>query len=143
MVKKGFVMRTLLTVLISLTLAAAAVAESRQGGGSRGSPGGARSFSGASVRLVGGSRVYGAVYYGGYGYAYGYPYRRYYYAPHYYTPYYYAPYYYDPYYYDPHYYSLYAYGYPYRYYAPLVPRVAVAIRPGVIVGVGWRTFGPH
>jgi hypothetical protein len=132
-------MRTLLTVLISLTLAAAAVAESRQGDGSRGSPGGARSFSGASVRLVGGSRVYGAVYYGGYGY----PYRRYYYAPHYYTPYYYtpyyyAPYYYDPYYYDPHYYSPYAYGYPYRYYAPLVPRVAIALRPGAIVSVGWR-----
>jgi len=127
-------MRTLLTALISLTLAAAAVAQSRHGGGSRGSPGGARSFSGASVRVVGGGRVYGGGYYGGYGYAYGYPYgpyRRYYYAPYYYALYYYAP------------YNVYAYGYPYGYYAPLVPPVAIAIRPGVIAGVGWRTFGPH
>jgi hypothetical protein len=121
-------MRTLLTALISLTLAAAAIAQSRHGGGSRGSPGGARSFSGASVRVVGGSRVYRGVSYRGYGYAYGYPYRRYY------APYYYAPYYYPP-------YNFYAYGYPY--YAPLVPPAAIPIRPGVIVGVGWRTFGPH
>jgi hypothetical protein len=124
-------MRTLLTALISLTLAAAAVAQSRHGGGSRGSPVGARSFSGASVRVVGRSRVYGGVYYGGYGYAYGYPYRRYYYAPYYYAPYYYAP------------YNFYAYGYPYGYYAPLATPVAIPIRPDVIVGVGWRTFSPH
>jgi hypothetical protein len=119
-------MRTLLTVLISLTLAAAAVAQPRV--------------------VVGGGRFYPRAYHGGYAYGYGYPYGRYY-APYYPAPYYaasyyYRPYYYPPYYYAPYYYGAYAYGYPYGYYAP-VPRVAIAIRPGVIVGAGWRTFGPY
>ena len=150
-------MQTFLTVLMSLTLAASAVAQSRQGGGSRGSStgeahwfsgGGVSRFNGGSVSrgivnrgFVSGGRFYGRAYYGGYGYPYG----RYYYAP-YYAPYYYAPYapyYYAPYYYAPYYYGPYAYGYPYGYYAPLVPRVPIAIRPGVIVGGGWRTFGPR
>jgi len=114
-------MRTLLTVLISLTLAAAAVAQPR--------------------RVVRGGRFYGGAYYGGY--AYGYPYGRYYPAPYYPAPYYAAPYYYPPYYHTPYYYGPYVYGYPYGYYAPIAPRVAVAIGPGVIVGGGWRTFSPR
>ena len=105
-------MRTLLTILMSLTLTAAAVAQSRHGGG----------------------HSHGVVYYGGDSYPYG----RYYNAP-----YYYAPYYYTPRYYTPYYYGRYAYGRPYGYYAPPVPPVAIAIRPGVIVGGGWRTFGPR
>jgi hypothetical protein len=107
-------MRILLTVLISLTLTAAAVAQPR--------------------RVIGGGRFYRRAY-GGYGYGYAYPYGRYYYAQYYPAPYYYPPYYYAPYYYGP-----YAYGYPFGYYAPLVPRAAIAIRPGVILAPrDWRT----
>jgi hypothetical protein len=52
---------------------------------------------------------------------------------------------YPPYYYEPYYYGPYYYGYPpYGYAAPLalvvVPRPVIA-GPGVILGGGWRRFG--
>jgi len=147
MAKKGFFMRSLLLIVMSLTLAATGFAQSRGGGG--GFRGGARSFAGGAVGnavrgpfnggfgrnggnfgrgfsnrgFVGDRRGFVGV---GFGY------------PGFYAPYYYAPY------YDPYYYGAYGYGYPpYGYYgAPVVaPRVVIGPRPGVIVGGGWRRFG--
>ena len=146
-------MRGLLIVLMSFTLAATGLAQSRRGGGGGGgSRVGARSFAGGgAVRggFAGGgvsrgfapsSRGYvGGGYYGGYGYpGYGYPGYGYgvglgYAAP------------YAPYCYGPGYYEAYGCGYPaYGYYAAprvVVPRVMIGRRPGVIVGGGWQRFG--
>ena len=145
-------MRGLLIVLMSLTLAATGFAQSRHGsGGGGGSRVGARSFAGGAVRggftgggfgrgfvnsnrgFVGAGRPYAGRYYGGYGYGYGVGlgYSAFY------TPSCYGPYYYGA------YNCRYA---PRGYYAApvarmVVPRGAMAPRPAVIAGGGWRGFG--
>jgi hypothetical protein len=81
--------------------------------------------------FVGAGRPYPGRYYGGYGYGFGLGYSAFY----------------TPYCNGPYYYGAYNCGYPpYGYYAGPVARMvgpigAIAPRPAVIVGGGWRHFG--
>ena len=115
-------MRSLLIVLISITLAATCFAQRRGGavgGGAR--VGVARSYGGGVVR---GGYGGGYGYRGGYGYGYGYGVGLGYAAPYYYSPYAYG-----------------GYGYGYGYYPPYGYAVAPRVIVGGVYRGGYRSYG--